>query len=84
VIHNFAIIPMRVQQDAIPGKEISMWFTPVKPMETYVVCAQLCGEGHANMSGSMEIIPEADYDEWSKSSSEAASAAYQKTQAAAE
>ncbi|MGC4014937.1 MAG: cytochrome c oxidase subunit II [Luteolibacter sp.] len=30
VIHNYAIVPMRIQQDAIPGREIPMWFTPTK------------------------------------------------------
>lgn len=72
VIHNYHIIPMRIQQDAIPGKEIPMWFTPVKPMETYVVCGQLCGEGHANMIGTLEVLPPADYDSWAKGQSEAA------------
>jgi len=44
VIHNYAIVPMRIQQDAIPGKDIPMWFKPTRKLETYVVCAQLCGE----------------------------------------
>ena len=70
VIHNYAIVPMRIQQDAIPGKEIPMWFTPNKPMETYVVCAQLCGEGHANMKGTLEVVPAEDFDEWAKAQSE--------------
>jgi len=72
VIHNYAIVPMRVQQDAIPGKEIPMWFTPVKVMETFVVCAQLCGENHANMTGLLEIIPAEEYDTWAKAASDAA------------
>lgn len=84
VIHNYHIVPMRIQQDAIPGKEIAMWFTPVKPLETYVVCGQLCGKGHAEMKGTMEVIPEADYNEWAKSASEAALANYKKTLPAAE
>ncbi|MFD2258017.1 cytochrome c oxidase subunit II [Luteolibacter algae] len=70
VIHNFAIVPMRVQQDAIPGKEIPMWFTPVKTMETYVVCGQLCGEGHGNMIGTMEVVPESDFNSWAETQSE--------------
>lgn len=70
VIHNYAIVPMRVQQDAIPGKEIAMWFTPVSTMETYVVCAQLCGEGHANMIGNMEVVGQEDYNSWAKTKSE--------------
>ena len=64
VIHNYAIVPMRIQQDAIPGREIPMWFTPNKPLETSVVCGQLCGEGHANMAGQMEVIAAKTYDEW--------------------
>jgi cytochrome c oxidase subunit 2 len=70
VIHNYAIVPMRVQQDAIPGKEISMWFTPVKPMETSVVCAQLCGENHGNMVGQMVVVPAEEYNSWAKGKSE--------------
>ena len=69
VIHNYAIVPMRIQQDAIPGKDIPMWFTPMKKLETYVVCAQLCGEGHSNMVGTMEVIDAKEYDEWTKNQS---------------
>jgi cytochrome c oxidase subunit II len=78
VIHNYAIVPMRVQQDAIPGKEIHMWFTPVKIMETYVVCAQLCGENHANMVGTMEVVDAKEYDEWAKAQSDSALATNKK------
>lgn len=72
VIHNYSLIPMRIQQDAIPGKEIPMWFTPVKTLETFVVCGQLCGEGHGNMVGSMEIVSQKEFAEWAKAQSEAA------------
>lgn len=72
VIHNYSIVPMRIQQDAIPGKEIPMWFTPLKELETYVVCGQLCGEGHGNMVGSMEVVSAADYQAWFDSQTEAA------------
>jgi cytochrome c oxidase subunit 2 len=72
VIHNYAIKPMRIQQDAIPGREIPMWFTPIKTLETFVVCGQLCGEGHANMVGSMEVMAKEPYDSWFKGQTEAA------------
>lgn len=72
VIHNYCIVPMRIQQDAIPGREIPMWFTPVKTLETFVVCAQLCGEGHGNMIGSMEVIPKEQFDTWFKTQTESA------------
>jgi cytochrome c oxidase subunit 2 len=72
VIHNYSIIPMRIQQDAIPGKEIPMWFTPVKTLETFVVCGQLCGEGHGNMVGSMEVVGATEYDTWAKAQTDGA------------
>jgi cytochrome c oxidase subunit 2 len=72
VIHNYAIIPMRIQQDAIPGTEIPMWFTPVKELETYVVCAQLCGARHAEMVGSLEVISQEAYATWAAAQSKAA------------
>ncbi|RYD20933.1 MAG: cytochrome c oxidase subunit II [Verrucomicrobiaceae bacterium] len=72
VIHNYSIVPMRIQQDAIPGTEIPMWFTPVKTLETFVVCGQLCGEGHGNMVGSMEVVPKDQFDSWFKGQSEGA------------
>jgi cytochrome c oxidase subunit 2 len=72
VIHNYHIVPMRIQQDAIPGREIPMWFTPVKTMETFVVCGQLCGEGHANMIGTMEVVSVEDYQSWFDGNTDAA------------
>lgn len=78
VIHNYAIVPMRIQQDAIPGKEIPMWFTPTKTLETYVVCGQLCGEGHGNMKGSMEVVATKAYDDWAKGQSDSALKAHEK------
>ncbi len=64
VIHNYHIVPMRIQQDAIPGREIPMWFTPVKTLETFVVCGQLCGENHGNMIGTMEVVAAEEFDSW--------------------
>lgn len=78
VIHNYAIVPMRIQQDAIPGNEFPMWFTPNTELETYVVCAQLCGEGHGNMLGTMEVVSAEDYDNWASSQSKSALAAIEK------
>lgn len=70
VIHNYAIVPMRIQQDAIPGREIPMWFTPVKTLMTSVVCGQLCGSGHGDMVGTLKVVESEEYDEWSTTQSE--------------
>ena len=56
VIHNYSIKAMRIAQDAIPGMEIPMWFTPIKEGTYDVVCAQLCGSGHAAMASQMTVV----------------------------
>lgn len=64
VIHGLAIVPMFSQQDAIPGSEIPMWFVPQKEGEWNVVCAQLCGAGHAQMVAYVKCVSTEEFDEW--------------------
>lgn len=66
VIHSLSLHAMRMCQDAIPGSVIPMWFRPVEAGEWEVVCAQLCGSGHASMKAMMTVVPQAEYDEWFK------------------
>lgn len=64
VIHGLAIVPMFSQQDAIPGSEIPMWFIPEKEGEWNIVCAQLCGAGHAQMVAYVKAVSSEEFDEW--------------------
>lgn len=65
VIHSFKIIAMRVTQDAIPGMRIPIHFTPTKVGRYQINCAQLCGQGHANMSRGMLIVEtQDDFNKW--------------------
>lgn len=64
VIHDFCIPNMRVAQDAIPGSIIPMWFIPVKTGTYEIVCAQLCGDNHSLMKGTLVVESEADYKKW--------------------
>ena len=66
VIHNFALVHMRIAQDAIPGSIIPMWFKPVKPGPYEVICGQLCGLGHYSMKGSVVVDTPEDYQAWLK------------------
>lgn len=64
VIHGLAIVPMFAQQDAIPGSEIPMWFIPEKEGDWNIVCAQLCGAGHAQMVAYVSAVSQEKFDEW--------------------
>ena len=64
---------MRITQDAIPGLRIPCTFTPTKIGRYQIECAQLCGNGHASMAGGFLIVESpADFDQWLKSKSGAA------------
>jgi cytochrome c oxidase subunit 2 len=67
VVHSFALHPMRVTQDAIPGSVVPVWFRPIKTGEFEVVCAQLCGANHYAMKASMITEKKADFEAWQKS-----------------
>jgi cytochrome c oxidase subunit 2 len=65
VIHSFKLLAMRVTQDAIPGMRVPVWFKPVKEGKYQIYCAQLCGNGHANMAGGVLVAEsQAAYDKW--------------------
>ncbi|HJQ36618.1 MAG TPA: cytochrome c oxidase subunit II [Thermoanaerobaculia bacterium] len=70
VIHSFFLPYMRVKQDAIPGMEVPVHFTPIRtggsdakqPWE--IGCAQLCGLGHYRMRGQYQVHTKADFAKW--------------------
>lgn len=65
VIHTFKVLPMRVNQQCIPGLNIPIHFVPVKEGRYQVICAQLCGNGHAKMAqGVLTVLPEDEYEAW--------------------
>ena len=79
VIHNFSLPEMRVKQDAIPGMEIPIYFTPTMTSKDFldmlkgtaregmgyeIACAQLCGNSHYRMKGYVTIETEQEFIEW--------------------
>jgi cytochrome c oxidase subunit 2 len=69
VIHSFGLPYMRVKQDAVPGMEVPVHFTPIRtsgkePWE--IACAQLCGLGHYRMRGQYQVHTKADFEKWLK------------------
>lgn len=67
VIHSFGLPYMRVKQDAIPGMEVPVHFTPVRTngKEIWeIACAQLCGLGHYRMKGRYHVQTKQEFDAW--------------------
>jgi len=67
VIHSYWVPAMRVKQDLLPGdpaqggRPTELRFTPVRvegrayPAEYPIVCAELCGDGHGRMRGTVIV-----------------------------
>ena len=67
VIHAYWIPAMRVKQDLLPGnpdaggRPTQLRFTPIRvegasyPAEYPIVCAELCGDGHGRMRGTVVV-----------------------------
>lgn len=64
--HSFYVPELRVQQDFVPGLDLSLHFTATKPGKYEIVCTQLCGLGHYNMKAYLEVMSPADFDNWMK------------------
>lgn len=64
--HSFFVRELRVQQDFVPGLDVSLHFTATKVGRYEIVCTQLCGLGHYNMKAYLDVLSQADFDDWLK------------------
>src|SRR5882757_2913567 len=64
--HSFFVRELRVQQDFVPGLDVSLHFTATKIGRYEIVCTQLCGLGHYNMKAYLDVLSEDDFNEWMK------------------
>ena len=64
VIHSFWIPAMGQKQDLVPGIDTSIVITPTRTGHFPLVCAELCGLGHATMRSPVTVVSQADFDKW--------------------
>ena len=64
VLHDFYVPEFRAKMDMVPGMITSFWFTPTRTGEFEVLCAELCGVGHAFMRGALWVDSAEDYVAW--------------------
>jgi len=64
--HSFFVPELRVQQDFVPGMDLSVHFTATKIGRYEIVCTQLCGLGHYNMKAYLSVLSPEDFDAWMK------------------
>jgi cytochrome c oxidase subunit 2 len=64
VIHSFWVPQFRGKRDATPGRVSEFVVTPTKLGVFPVRCAELCGPGHANMTTTVTVETQAEFDAW--------------------
>lgn len=64
VLHDFYVPPFRARMNMVPGMVTTFWFTPTKAGRYDILCAQLCGLGHASMRGVVVVEDEASFSRW--------------------
>jgi cytochrome c oxidase subunit 2 len=64
VLHSFWVPQFRLKSDAVPGLTTAIRLTPDKVGRYEVVCAELCGLGHATMRQFVRVLPADEFDSW--------------------
>lgn len=64
VLHNFYVPEFRAKMDMVPGLVTYIWLTPTRTGEFDILCAELCGSGHALMRGRVVVADESTYQAW--------------------
>lgn len=64
VLHSFWVPEFRVKQDLVPGQMTEVRITPSQTGDYKVLCAEICGTGHADMRAPVRVVSNADFDAW--------------------
>ncbi len=64
VIHDFWVPEFGIKGDAVPGIIHRIYINPNRVGTYPVICAELCGAGHAVMRSRVRVLSQADYDAW--------------------
>lgn len=69
VIHSFWVPNFGQKMDAVPGINTTIYVTPTRLGNYQVVCAELCGLGHATMRAKARVVSPAQFETWAKGKS---------------
>jgi len=64
VIHAFWVPEFRLKQDAIPGRQSRLRFTPTLVGTYPLICAELCGPYHGAMKTQVIVQTPEEYSSW--------------------
>jgi cytochrome c oxidase subunit 2 len=75
VVHSFWVPQFRLKSDAVPGLTTNIRLTPDRVGRYQVVCAELCGFGHATMRQKVRVVAPEEFDSWIEDAKQASQGA---------
>jgi cytochrome c oxidase subunit 2 len=72
VLHDFWVPAWRMKIDAVPGITTRVRMTPNRLGRYSIVCAELCGIGHAYMRQTANVVSRDDFEAWLREKQEGA------------
>lgn len=64
VIHSFWVPSLHGKQDTIPGQLNEFWIEAGEPGLYRGICAEFCGEQHANMHFLLRAVSDGEFENW--------------------
>jgi cytochrome c oxidase subunit II len=64
VVHSFYLPEFRIKHDVVPGQFQAFWLHATRTGTFRLQCSEFCGTGHAQMLGTVTVMPPADYARW--------------------
>jgi cytochrome c oxidase subunit 2 len=62
VIHGFSIVGTNANTMVIPGEVAEITIDVSEPGEYGIVCHEYCGQGHHDMAGTLQVVPQDQYN----------------------
>jgi cytochrome c oxidase subunit 2 len=79
VLHAFWVPQLRLKQDAIPGRNVTLAFTSNREGDYPIICAELCGAYHGGMKSVLHVEDEETYAQWEETNKPIQKASLDKT-----
>ncbi|WP_324661815.1 cytochrome c oxidase subunit II [Haloarcula sediminis] len=63
-LHAFHVPSLGLKADAFPGQYNQLRTVPTETGTYQLYCAEYCGSGHSQMLGTVQVMPQDEYDQW--------------------
>ncbi|MDS0281526.1 cytochrome c oxidase subunit II [Haloarcula onubensis] len=63
-LHAFHVPSLGLKADAFPGQYNHLRTVPTETGTYQLYCAEYCGSGHSQMLGTVQVMPQDEYDQW--------------------